>query len=110
VTRERLAAVLADPARVSELGPEEVAAALEDLAVVRAALVSRLSSVAPSPNGREHEDRLLTPEQAAARLGLTVRQVYRRAHRFPFTTRLGRRTLRFSEAGLNRWLKHNHKP
>jgi predicted DNA-binding transcriptional regulator AlpA len=49
-------------------------------------------------------DRLLNAEQVAQRLQFSVEEVYRRAGRWPFTHRLGRRTLRFSEAGLNRWL------
>jgi predicted DNA-binding transcriptional regulator AlpA len=49
-------------------------------------------------------DRLLTAKQVAERLQLSHEEVYRQAKRWPFTRKLGPRTLRFSEAGLNRWL------
>ena len=51
-------------------------------------------------------DRLLTAAEVAERLGLSLVAVYRQAKRWPFTRRLGRRMLRFSEAGLARWLDH----
>lgn len=55
-----------------------------------------------TPNG--HDDCLLTAREVAARLGTSVRYVYEHADRFPFTRRLGSRTVRFSERGLERWL------
>ena len=49
-------------------------------------------------------DRLLTAEQVAERLGLSKSQVYKQAHGWPFTRKLSAKALRFSEAGLERWL------
>jgi len=98
--------LLADPGRVVDLTPDEALSAIEALAALRAALAARLRAMpeAPKPDGHALEDRLLTAEQAAERLGLRPSQVYRRAARFPFTRRLGRETVRFSEAGLVRYL------
>ncbi|MBI2358327.1 MAG: helix-turn-helix domain-containing protein [Deltaproteobacteria bacterium] len=48
-------------------------------------------------------DRLLTPAEAAAILNVKPRWLYRHANRLPFTRRLSRKALRFSEAGLFRW-------
>jgi predicted DNA-binding transcriptional regulator AlpA len=48
-------------------------------------------------------DRLIGPGDVAARLGVSRRAVYRRASGWPFTRRVGR-SLRFSAAGLERWL------
>jgi excisionase family DNA binding protein len=48
-------------------------------------------------------DRLIDADEVAARLGLSVRTVYRRARSWPFVRRVGR-TVRFSSAGLERWL------
>jgi hypothetical protein len=50
------------------------------------------------------KEKLLTPEQAADILGQTVRWVYRHAGKLPFTRRISRKNLRFSEAGLRRWI------
>lgn len=54
--------------------------------------------------GAPEKDRLLTPEEAAEMLGQNVRWLYRRASNLPFTRRLSRKSLRFSEKGLRRWL------
>jgi hypothetical protein len=51
------------------------------------------------------DGRWLTPEELAARLQVSVRYVYRNASSWPFTRRISRKVLRFSEAGLNRWLE-----
>ncbi len=54
-------------------------------------------------NGHGEEDSLLTADEAAPLLNVTVRWLYRRASKLPFTKRLSRRNLRFSRAGLLRW-------
>lgn len=48
---------------------------------------------------------LLMPEEAASRLSVSVRWLYRHAGNLPFTRKLSRKVLRFDEAGLERWLK-----
>ena len=50
------------------------------------------------------QDALLTPEQAATLIGVNRRWLYRHAEKLPFTRRISRKNLRFSEAGLRRWL------
>ena len=50
-------------------------------------------------------DCYLTADQVAARLDLSVQQVYRQAKRWSFAKELSPKALRFSEAGLNRWLE-----
>jgi predicted DNA-binding transcriptional regulator AlpA len=56
-------------------------------------------------SGKHDEpDRLLTPEETAAILDVDVRWLYRHAAKLPFTRRISRKNLRFSEAGLRRWL------
>ena len=54
--------------------------------------------------GAEQPDRLLTSEDAAMRLGVSRRYTYTHADTYPFTRRLGPKTLRFSERGLEKWL------
>jgi hypothetical protein len=53
-------------------------------------------------------DRLLTAEEAAAILGQAghkgVRWMYRHAAKLPFTRRISRKNLRFSESGLRLWI------
>lgn len=53
----------------------------------------------------DRPDRLLTPEEASALLGVTVRWLYRHADKFTFTRRLSRKVLRFQEQGLRRFIE-----
>jgi len=50
------------------------------------------------------KDTLLSPEETAAIMGVTPRWLYRHAATLPFTRRISRKNLRFSEAGLRRWI------
>lgn len=80
-----------------------IGAVLEDL---RAAIPAGAASAPPpAPRAPDAEPaHLLTPEQAATRLGVTRRWLYRNAKTLPFTRRLSRRALRFDAAGLGRWV------
>jgi predicted DNA-binding transcriptional regulator AlpA len=49
-------------------------------------------------------DTLLTAKEAAALMNVTPRWLYRHAAKLPFSRRIGRKNLRFSEAGLRRWI------
>jgi len=99
-------ALLADATRASELSPADAARLLVGLSSVQAALAARVvvgtqSGPTPAPS---IEDRLLTPEQLAKHFGCSKAWVYRQAPRWPFTRKLSRRVLRFSEAGLLRYV------
>ena len=66
------------------------------------------NGAAPTP-APEQPDRLLTVSEAATRLGVSRRYVYGHADEFPFVRRLGPKTLRFSERGLEKWLARTRK-
>jgi excisionase family DNA binding protein len=51
------------------------------------------------------EDRLLTIDQVAQRLSVSREWVYRNGKRLGFTRKLGPKMVRFSESGLQKWLK-----
>jgi hypothetical protein len=53
----------------------------------------------------ERVDRLVTPEEAAALLGVNVRWLYRHAGKFTFTRKLSRKVLRFDPAGLRAYIE-----
>ncbi len=92
----------------AEVSPLEAPVLLGELERVRAMIWTRMMN--PSPNHEGHQviecepDRLLTPQQAASLLGVGIRWLYRNSRRLPFTRRLSRKSLRFSEKGLRRWL------
>ena len=60
--------------------------------------------IAKAINNAGHADKLLTPEEAAAVLGMSTKWLYRNAPKLPFTRKLGRKTLRFSQVGLQKYL------
>lgn len=99
--------LLADPRRVDELTPVEAASALVQLASLQVALAAQLRAGPTSTDADllvPASDRLLTAEDVAGRFGRSVAWVYRQAKHWTFTRRVTRRTLRFSEAGLSRWV------
>ena len=101
--------LLGDARRVDELTQAEAASALVELASLQAVVAARLR-IAPSSTLAEavppEGDRLLTAEDVAERFNRSVAWVYRQAKHWNFTRRVTRRTLRFSEAGLHRFLAH----
>ena len=52
----------------------------------------------------EREDRLLSAEEAAAMLSVSVDWLYRNARKLPFTRKLAPKMLRFSHQGILKWL------
>jgi predicted DNA-binding transcriptional regulator AlpA len=107
-TRDLIRAVLDAPERVAEIPPESVPGLLIHLAAVQTALSARLLS-APNGQGKARAtpaepDRLLTADEAAPVMGVKPRWLYRHARQLPFARRLSRKALRFSEAGLRRYM------
>jgi hypothetical protein len=108
--RALLQTLVADPARTREIPLTQVGALVVELAAIQTQLGLRIQaegSSGPGPESRVKPDRLLTPEQASGALGVTVRWLYRHAGDLPFTRRLSRKTLRFSEAGANNYITDN---
>ncbi len=97
----------AHPERVQELPPE----AARDFLVKIAGLQPLLLAQALSPtNGTGQaeapaEDRLLTVEEAAAKLAVSKDWLYRRAGKLPFTIRHGPGQVRFSSQGIERYIR-----
>jgi predicted DNA-binding transcriptional regulator AlpA len=100
-----VADLIREPERVEELRQEDVGAILIVIAALEGALAARLMVDKPKAvDAPEREDRLLTTDEAAAILRVTPQWLYRRADRLPFARRLSRKALRFSEAGVRRWM------
>ena len=106
---EDLRELLGDPSKLDCMSPADAAEALVQLATLQAALAARLR-IAPSTaavtNQPPEGDRLLAAEDVAKHFGRSVAWVYRQAKHWNFTRRVTPRTLRFSEAGLRRFLAH----
>ncbi len=92
--------------------PDEMAEAIGELEAAKAQLYTRLVNGRASSEEQAtrqqtkatEPDQLLTVEEAAKLLGVTPRWLYDKANSLPFTRRLGARTLRFSEQGIQRYI------
>ena len=99
-----LVSILADPGRINALAVEEAALLLAQVAAIQANLAVRVTSACQtvSASRRPEDDRPISVDDAAERLGVTPRWLYRHAERLPFSRPLSRKALRFSELGLKR--------
>ena len=95
-----LDALVADPGLALGLSSEGRERVLLTIASLLIALGAGRQPDAPQP---EPSDKLLTAEQAAQRTGLTVKQL--KTRKLPFKRKLGHRTTRYSERGLERWMR-----
>ena len=87
---------------------EPVAVALESCADALRTLALALRGqrpVEPAVPPTPAPERLLRVDEAAAILGVTRGWLYRSAPRLPFARHLSPRVLRFSEAGIRRWIE-----
>lgn len=102
--RTLLARVLAEPQGAAALTPEEALHAARQAAELHLELARRAATPLPRVESAE-PGRLLTPDEAAVRLGVTRRWLYDNAKRLPFARKLSRKMLRFHEAGLERYIR-----
>jgi hypothetical protein len=91
----------------------EIPHVLSQLAAIQAtAAAAQATLVCRMTNSREGEktgnvnipEKWLTADEAAALLKVERKWLYRRANALPFTRRLSRKKLLFSESGLRRWM------
>ena len=94
-----------DPFLAKDLSSEEAIGMLARLMAVQPALMVQ----AMSREGEEHlkaGDRLLKADEVAERLNCETDWVYRNTDKLPFTRRLSSKQLRFSEKGLDKYIKN----
>ncbi len=94
-----------DPSRLAELTPEQertLVACVEAVVGKEPPPQSPVARVGTVPAWSEED--LLTIDEAAARLRVSPRWLYRHAKILPFSRKLSRKVLRFSRVGLVRWL------
>ena len=106
--------LLEQPDRVSEVPAGELPGLLVRLGALLAALAARQAASASNGNKAlqveptDNRDRNLTADEAAKMLGMKKNWLYRHSGELPFTRRLSRRAVRFSEKGIRRWLETRH--
>jgi predicted DNA-binding transcriptional regulator AlpA len=75
------------------------------LETIRQAVRDEIQDVLGGNNGQTGGDRLLTAEEASSLLSVSPDWLYRQAKKLPFTRKLGPKMLRFSQAGIMKWLE-----
>lgn len=101
----RLADLAEDSSRVKAVPIEAVPELRAELARLDSLLLTRLFSPGNADVEQSAEgDRLLSAREAAAKLGASADYLYRHSRNLPFTVRVGRK-LRFSEAGIERFIR-----
>ncbi len=108
VSIPKLEELAEDPSKAASLPVDVVEALLGKNAIAQGVLMSRLLALRASGNSQAETgpdgDRLLNSREASAKLSLSEDHLYRHSTQFPFTVRVGRR-LRFSEAGIARYIR-----
>ena len=66
-------------------------------------ILAKIEKTEAPPTAAPVEERLLSVEEAAKRMGVTTDMLYRMKN-LPFTVKLGR-LRRYSETGLNKWIR-----
>jgi predicted DNA-binding transcriptional regulator AlpA len=99
-----LSDLLTDPARIAALPRDAIAELRGQVAKLDTLLLSRLLTGEQSQPGIDG-DRLLTAAEAAQKLGTTEDWLYRHANNLPFVVRVGKKHLRFSQSGMDRYIR-----
>ena len=82
----------------------QLAAAQTALAAAQANLLARMLSPGESRTVAGGDDRWLSTDEAAELLKVDRKWLYRRSKSLPFSRRLSRKKLLFSEVGLREWM------
>src|SRR5262245_27865399 len=102
----QLADLVADPGKVVEVRVEAVPSLRGELARLDSLLLMRLLSTHNGGSSPASNDRLLSVKEASEKLSLSEDYLYRNANKLPFTVRVGKRKVRFSEAGIQQYIKN----
>src|SRR5262245_876757 len=96
--------LLDDLERVNDVSYDSIPGILAQLAALQIALAARLvQKSATEPAG--DNDRLVDVQEAAEKLGFSTDWLYKHHHRLPFTVKVGG-ALRFSQFGIDRWIRN----
>ena len=95
----------ADPSKAAMLPPDVARSLWVRGHVALGALAPVIAATPSLATGTSEEDRLLTVDDAAFKLGVTKDWLYRRAKSLPFTVRPSPGTVRFSLRGIEKYFR-----
>jgi hypothetical protein len=96
-----------EPLRARGLSPDKIATLLVQCGAAQAGLLAALVSSNRSPEKQSQGTKLLTINEAAAKLAVQPEWLYRRGKRLGLAVKLGDGTLRFSNTALERYIHEN---
>lgn len=99
-----LAEILNDPAKAATLPKEVIARFRGELARLDTILLIALFSSDDGRSPTSEGDHLLDVKAAAKKLGTSADWLYRNASKLPFAIHVGKKQLRFSETGIDRYI------
>ena len=99
-----LAEIISHPEVLAKIPREQIPALLLEIASLQGALAASLLNGAETAGAQGNGDKLLEVKEAAAKLSVTEDWLYRKGSKLPFVVRMGR-NIRFSEQGINRFIR-----
>ena len=99
-----------DPAKGANLSPDVARVVHSQCVIVLTALLPALAASATTgPASSEPAKKSMNPKEASVRFNVSKRWLLAHASEIPGTQKLSRKTIRFDEARLERWLER-HRP
>jgi len=98
--------IAGDPSRAESLSYQAVWDLMVKANGLQALLLGRLAYLNQTPDKESlQNDRLLDVNETAKKLSVSTDWLYRNSNKLPFTRRLGPRKLRFSDRGIEKYIK-----
>jgi len=94
------------PEKVEALSHKEAINMLARISSIQPILIGRIASIGNEVKETKAPDRLLDVNEASKVLGYSKDWIYRHADKLPFTKRLTPHRLKFSEAGIEKYIKN----
>jgi excisionase family DNA binding protein len=101
----QLSDLVRDPSLAAQASRDCIPGLLAQLSAMQCSVAARLIATSQDETTDGGEARLLTVDEAAARLGVSADWLYRRTKSLPFVVRVGRH-VRFSANGIDRYIRN----
>lgn len=98
--------IAGDPSRAESLSYQAVWDLMVKVNGLQSILLGRLACLSQTPSKESLQgDQLLDVNETAKKLSVSTDWLYRNSNNLPFTRRLGPRKLRFSDRGIEKYIK-----
>jgi len=98
--------LISSPEKIETLSAQEAIDMLARITAIQPLLIGRLALLGADKKEARPPDRLLTAKEAAKMLNYSKDWLYRHAKKLPFAKRITPHRLRFSESGIEKYIKN----